>query len=564
MSNSRSTLNLGGAAIILTTVSFQVLRVDKYHTYLLRGQITERQRRLTPMVTARRCFYGQIRRIHAQHTGSADSSTGFNVFNPANGQVLRSIAPISLDDVNSHIEDAQRTFNSGIWSKAPAITRSKVLSSLARMLEERVPEIAQLECLQTGRTIREMNAQLGRLPDWLDYYAALLRTRHDFIAPTQGKLLNYVQRVPLGVVAQITPFNHPLLIALKKIAPALAAGNSVIVKPSEQAPLTVLEFAKMAADAGVPSGVLSVIPGFGHTVGKAIVSHPFIRKVDVTAGTKTGRTLGSIVGSNLAAYTAELGGKAPILIFNDADIDSAVNGTAFASFVASGQTCVSGTRIIVQNQIYETFMEKFISKVQSIRARMGNPLNPKSTMGSIISLSQLERIEAMVGRTKGRIIVGGRRMTGVSDLDGFDFSGGSFFPPTVVTDISLDDELWQEEVFGPVVVVKKFTDESEGITLANACKYGLGAGIWTTDLSKGHRIAAQIEAGLCWVNTHHRNDPSSPWGGMKESGIGRENGLEAFEAYTQSKSTIVNVDTVEATRRADDWFAEGTEVRRYG
>ncbi|KAJ3741512.1 aldehyde dehydrogenase domain-containing protein [Lentinula detonsa] len=478
--------------------------------------------------------------------------------------MYNSIAPISLDDVNSHIEDAQRTFNSGIWSKAPAITRSKVLSRLARMLEERVPEIAQLESLQTGRTIREMNAQLGRLPDWLDYYAALLRTRHDFIAPTQGKLLNYVQRVPLGVVAQITPFNHPLLIALKKIAPALAAGNSVIVKPSEQAPLTVLEFAKMAADAGVPSGVLSVIPGFGHTVGKAIVSHPFIRKVDVTAGTKTGRALGSIVGSNLAAYTAELGGKAPILIFNDADIDSAVNGTAFASFVASGQTCVSGTRIIVQNQIYETFMEKFISKVQSIRARMGNPLNPKSTMGSIISLSQLERIEAMVRRTKGRIIVGGRRMTGVSDLDGFDFSGGSFFPPTVVTDISLDDELWQEEVFGPVVVVKKFTDESEGITLANACKYGLGAGIWTTDLSKGHRIAAEIEAGLCWVNTHHRNDPSSPWGGMKESGIGRENGLEAFEAYTQSKSTIVNVDTVEATRRADDWFAEGTEVRRYG
>ncbi|KAJ3732863.1 aldehyde dehydrogenase domain-containing protein [Lentinula guzmanii] len=478
--------------------------------------------------------------------------------------MYNSIAPISLDDVNSHIEDAQRTFNSGIWSKAPAITRSKVLSRLARMLEERVPEIAQLESLQTGRTIREMNAQLGRLPDWLDYYAALLRTRHDFIAPTQGKLLNYVQRVPLGVVAQITPFNHPLLIALKKIAPALAAGNSVIVKPSEQAPLTVLEFAKMAADAGVPSGVLSVIPGFGHTVGKAIVSHPFIRKVDVTAGTKTGRALGSIVGSNLAAYTAELGGKAPILIFNDADIDSAVNGTAFASFVASGQTCVSGTRIIVQNQIYETFMEKFISKVQSIRARMGNPLNPKSTMGSIISVSQLERIEAMVGRTKGRIIVGGRRMTGVSDLDGFDFSGGSFFPPTVVTDISLDDELWQEEVFGPVVVVKKFTDESEGITLANACKYGLGAGIWTTDLSKGHRIAAEIEAGLCWVNTHHRNDPSSPWGGMKESGIGRENGLEAFEAYTQSKSTIVNVDTVEATRRADDWFAEGSEVRRYG
>ncbi|KAJ3828086.1 aldehyde dehydrogenase domain-containing protein [Lentinula raphanica] len=500
-------------------------------------------------------LYGQMRRIHT-------TSDKITILNPANSQIIQSIVSPTLDDVNKTIENAHDTFNSGIWSKAPAITRSKVLSRLARMLEERVPEMAKLESLQTGRTIREMNAQLGRLPDW-DYYAALLRTRQDFIAPTQGKLLNYVQRVPLGVIAQITPFNHPLLIAIKKIAPALAAGNSVIVKPSEQAPLSVLEFAKMAADAGVPPGVLSIVPGLGHTIGKAIVSHPFIRKVDVTAGTKTGRALGSIVGSNLAAYTAELGGKAPIVIFNDADIDAAVNGAAFASFVASGQTCVSGTRIIVQDQIYSEFMEKFFLKVQGIRNGMGDPLNPRSTMGSIISLAQLERIEAMVGRTKGNIIIGGKRMVGTSDLDGFDFSSGSFFPPTVVTDISVEDELWQEELFGPVVVVKKFTDESEGVALANASKYGLGAGIWTTDLSKAHRIAAEIEAGLCWVNTHHRNDPSSPWGGMKESGIGRENGLEAFEAYSQSKSTIVNIATVDEMK-IDDWFAEGDEARRYG
>ncbi|KAJ3871330.1 aldehyde dehydrogenase domain-containing protein [Lentinula edodes] len=478
--------------------------------------------------------------------------------------LYHSFNPISANDISAAIDDAQQTFNSGIWSKAPAITRSKVLTRLARILEERVPEIARLESLQTGRTIREMNAQLGRLPDWLDYYAALLRTRQDFIAPTQGKLMNYVQRVPLGVVAQITPFNHPLLIAIKKIAPALAAGNSIIVKPSEQAPLTVLQFATMALEAGLPPGVVSVIPGFGNTVGKAIVSNPLIRKVDVTAGTETGRALGSIVGSNLAAYTAELGGKAPIVVFDDADIDSAVNGAAFASFVASGQTCVSGTRLIVASQIYDTFLDKFLTKVRSIRARMGSPMNPKSTMGSVISLRQLERIEGMVGRTRGRIIEGGKRMSGISDLDGFDFGGGSFFPPTVITDISVEDELWREEVFGPVVVVKRFTDEAEGVALANASKYGLGAGIWTTDLSRGHRVAANIEAGLCWVNTHHRNDPSSPWGGMKQSGIGRENGLEAFEAYTQSKSTIVNLASSEETRIADDWFAEGNEVRRYG
>ncbi|KAF8897754.1 aldehyde dehydrogenase domain-containing protein [Infundibulicybe gibba] len=453
---------------------------------------------------------------------------------------------------------------SGVWSKSPVLARSKILSKLARVLEARVPELAEIESMQTGRTIRELKAQLSRLPEWLDYYAALLRTHQAFIAPTQGNLLNYVQRVPLGVVAQITPFNHPLLIAVKKIAPALAAGNSVVVKPSELAPITVLEFARMAEEAGVPPGVLSVLPGTGITTGKEIVQHPLIRKVDITAGTKTGQSLGKIVGANLAAFTAELGGKAPLVVFDDADLDSAVNGAAFASFVASGQTCVSGTRLIIQDKIYDSFMTHFLEKVESIRRRMGNPLNPNSTMGTVISLKHLDRMESMIQTSKGDILLGGKRMFGMSELDGFDFSAGSFFPPTVITNVDIEDELWQEEIFGPVVVVKRFSTEVEGVALANASKYGLGASIWTTNLSRAHRVAAEIEAGICWVNTHHRNDPSSPWGGMKESGIGRENGIEALESYSQSKSTIINTATVEETRKVDDWFAEGSEGRRYG
>ncbi|KAF9054976.1 aldehyde dehydrogenase [Hymenopellis radicata] len=470
----------------------------------------------------------------------------------------------SQSDVEAAIQRAQSVFESGVWSKSSTFSRAKVLTSLARILEKRLPELTTVESMQTGRTLREMRAQLARLPEWIDYYAALLRTNQGYVAPTQGTLLNYVQRVPLGVVAQITPFNHPLLIAIKKIAPALAAGNSVIVKPSEWAPITVLEFGKMAEEAGVPPGVLTVLPGFGATTGKAIISDPRIRKVDVTAGTQTGRVMGSIVGSNLAAFTAELGGKAPIVVFDDADLVCAVNGVAFASFVASGQTCVSGTRLIVQEGIYDAFMEAFLTKVESIRARMGDPLNPKSTMGTVISPQSLTRIEGMMSRTKGKVVTGGQRMTGVSELDGFDFSQGSFFPPTIVTELEITDELWVEEVFGPVVVVKKFSDETEGVALANACKYGLGAGIWTSGLSRAHRVAAEIEAGLCWVNTHHRNDPSSPWGGMKESGIGRENGLEAFESYSQSKSTIVNVAPAETTRTVDDWFADDGEDKRYG
>ncbi|KAI0298920.1 aldehyde dehydrogenase domain-containing protein [Russula brevipes] len=410
-----------------------------------------------------------------------------------------------------------------------------------------------------------MRAQLGRLPEWLDYYAALLRTHQSFVTPTQGKLLNYVQRVPLGVVAQITPFNHPLLIAIKKIAPALAAGNSVIVKPSELAPLSVLEFAQIALDAGVPGGVLSVLPGHGATTGKELISHPLIRKVDITAGTDTGRALGSIVGGNLAAFTAELGGKAPIVIFDDADVPSAVNGTAFASFIASGQTCVSGTRVLVQSGVYDAFVSQFLEKVRSITRRMGDPMNPQSTMGSVISVHHLRRIHGMVEqRSSGTILAGGEPLKGRSLLDGFNFSRGSFYPPTVIADVSLNDALWKEEVFGPVVVLNKFETESEGVELANNSKYGLGAGIWTQNLSRAHQVAENLQAGLVWVNTHHRNDPSSPWGGMKESGIGRENGVEAFEAYSQSKSTIVNVASAEETLKRDDWFGDEVENKRYG
>lgn len=408
-----------------------------------------------------------------------------------------------------------------------------------------------------------MNAQMARLPDWLSYYAALLRTNQGFVVPTQGKLLNYIQRVPLGVVAQITPFNHPLFIAIKKIAPALAAGNSVIVKPSELTPISLLEFSNLTQEAGLPDGVLTILPGYGHSTGKQLVSHSLIRKVDITAGTRTGRALGAIVGSNLAAFTAELGGKAPILIFDDADVISAVNGVAFAAFVASGQTCISGTRIIIQDNIYESFMTAFLKKVESITQRMGDPMNEICSMGSIISLRHLDRIDGMIARRQsGTVLTGGKRMLGKSLLDDFDFSRGSFYPPTVISDVDVSHELWQEEIFGPVVVVKKFSTESEGVKLANASKYGLGAGVWTQNLSRAHRVAANIDAGLVWVNTHHRNDPSSPWGGMKESGIGRENGMEALEAYSQSKSIIVNVAPPDESRQTDDWFSG--EQKRYG
>lgn len=418
-----------------------------------------------------------------------------------------------------------------------------------------------------------MNAQVPSLVRWFKYYAALLRTEERAVLPTQGKLHNWVDRVALGVVVLITPFNHPLLIAVKKIAPALAAGNSVVVKPSELTPLTTLKLGELLREAGLPQGVFSVLPGYGATTGKALVSHPLVRKVDVTGGTVAGRAIGSIVGGNLARYTAELGGKAPLVVFEDAEVDVAVNGIAFGAFVASGQTCVAATRIIVHNSVLKEVTKKLAAKAESIARRMGAPTNPESMMGPLISEKQLKNVEALVSEAtesgQAVSVYGCSRMQGKSSIDDTDFAKGYYYPPSVLTSSNgqsiLKTRIWQEEAFGPVVVVVGFDTEAEAIQLANDSEFGLGAAIWTKDLSRAYRVSDQIEAGIVWVNTHHRNDPSSPWGGTKSSsGVGSENGVDAFNEYTMMKSTIINYASAEESLAADDWFREGGGNVRYG
>ena len=448
-----------------------------------------------------------------------------------------------------------------------------MLDKCATLLTDALPQLIPLETRQTGRAIREMNAQVPSLVKWFKYYASILRVEERAVLPTSGKLHNFVDRRPLGVVVQITPFNHPLLIAVKKLAPALAAGNSVIIKPSELTPLSTLLLAKILHQAGLPKGVLSVLPGYGATTGKALVSHPLVRKVDVTGGTAAGKAIGSIVGGNLAKYTAELGGKAPLVVLEKANIDAAVNGVAFGSFIASGQTCVASTRIIVQNSVMDEVVEKLKMKVQGIASRIGAPTNADSMMGSLISEKQLRNVERLVNGAlvsgHATNIFGATRMTGKSPLDGFDFDKGSFYYPTVLlskegTSI-LNAPIWHEEAFGPVIVVVGFDTEEEAIKLANHSEFGLGAGLWTQDLSQAFRVSEQIDAGIVWVNTHHRNDPSSPWGGAKSaSGVGSENGIDAFHAYTTTKSTIMNFATAEESLETEDWFASAPTNVRYG
>lgn len=478
-------------------------------------------------------------------------------------------------DVDAAVKLAHQTFQSGIWSKAPRHLRAVFLEKAADLLTEELPVLIEAEVAQTGRAIREMQAQVPSLVRWFRYYAALLRTEERAVLPTMGKLHNFIERRPLGVVVQITPFNHPLLIAVKKLAPALAAGNSVVLKPSELTPITSLMLAKVLQKAGLPYGVLSVLPGYGATTGKALVGHPLVRKVDVTGGTAAGRAIGEIVGRNLSMYTAELGGKAPLVVFEQADIDSAVNGIAFGAFIASGQTCVAATRIIVQGSIFEEVVRRLKDKAASISRRMGSPKNPNSMMGPIISARQLESIERLVDgavRTgKVTLVAGGERIRGQSEFDGFDFSKGYFYPPTILTSnpsqsprAIVDTDIWMQEIFGPVIAVVGFDSEEEAVALANDSEFGLGAAVWTRDLSQAYRVSERIDAGIVWVNTHHRNDPSSPWGGAKKaSGVGSENGVDAYHAYTTTKSTIINYASAEEMA-ADDWFREAGGDVRYG
>ncbi|GAA6006876.1 hypothetical protein JCM10207_009122 [Rhodosporidiobolus poonsookiae] len=500
--------------------------------------------------------------------GAADK---IPIEDPATGKTIALCDAASPEQVKAAVDEAQRVFDSGVWSRKAPADRAAVMSEIARQFAAKVKDLAVLESMQTGRPYREMSIQLGRLGEWFEYFGCLVRTEEGSTQPVRGNLLNYVKREPLGVCALVSSFNHPLLISIKKLAPALAAGNSVILKPSELAPLTVLELGKIAQSAGLPDRVLNILPGYGPVTGKALVEDPRIKKVDLTGGTAGGRVIGAIAGKNLAGLTAELGGKAPIIVFENTKLELAVNGVAFASFIASGQTCVAGTRILVQSSIFASFLSALEKKCASIASRIGSPFNKDSMMGPVISARQLGIVEDLVESAKkdgARIVCGGERLKGTSSLDGHDYSAGYFYPPTLIAGTNslkaTSLRIWREEAFGPVLVVVPFDTEEEAIQLANDSEYGLGSGIWTRDGAQAIRVANKLDHGLVWVNTHHRNDPSSPWGGYKNSGVGRENGHDALHSYTQAKSVIINYATEEESLLADDWFREEDREVRYG
>ena len=479
--------------------------------------------------------------VGGEHTPSASDKT-FEVENPARGETMALVSEGDKKDVDAAVASATEAFRA--WGKIGGEERSNVLSRAAQILRDRLDEFVRIEVDQTGRAYREMSAQLARLPEWYEYFGALARTHEDTVPPFGGNYLNYTRRVPLGVVGHITPWNHPLLILTKKVAPALAGGNTIVAKPSELAPITPIMLGDVLKEAGLPDGVYNVVPGFGATAGAALTSHRGIRKIDLTGGTETGKKIASIAGENLVRVGAELGGKASSLIFDDTNLDNAVSGALFASFVAGGQTCVQGARAIVQRPVYDEFVEKLVGRARTII--LGDPQDPATQMGPLVSEKQLERVEEYVriGVKEGATLAaGGHRITDPP------YDKGYFYPPTVFVDVENGMRVAQEEIFGPVVCVMPFDTEEEAVVLANATEFGLAGAIWTNDVRRAHRVAHQLEIGVVWINDHHRIDPAMPWGGFKESSVGREVGLQAYRAYTQTQTVVVKL-----TNEPFDWY----------
>ncbi|PYH33087.1 aldehyde dehydrogenase family protein [Aspergillus neoniger CBS 115656] len=488
--------------------------------------------------------------VNGTHTTATTSR--IPVINPATELPIATIDSTSKETVDLIIAESLKTFNNGSWSRADQSTRFTVLSTAARLLRSRLPEFIQLETRQTGRPIREMRAQLDRIPEWLEYYASVVRVHEGRVTPFKGPVVNTLTRLPLGVVALITPYNHPLLIAMKKIGAALAGGNVVIVKASELAPLSVLRLGVLFKDAGLPDGVLQIISGYGYETGKYLCESPSLAKIDLTGGLATYKAIAPSASTNLIPITAELGGKAPVCLFPGVGIEDAVKATLFASFIASGQTCVTGSRLLVHTDIYDEFTALLKERVKKLR--LGNPLDDTTQIGTVISKTAVERCAAFVERAVregGKVLCGGHATTNPSTGKGY------YFEPTVI-ETRPQTDLECNEVFGPVIALIRCHSEEDVIRIANASSLALGASIWTTDFYQAHRVADKIEAGIVWINGHHLNDPSSPWGGFKQSGMGKENGLEAYESYTKVKSTIINYGVPPV------WFDDEPVNARYG
>jgi aldehyde dehydrogenase (NAD+) len=472
--------------------------------------------------------------IGGEFVDAVDGST-IEVLNPHDCSVITEIAEARAADVDLAVDAAVGAFSA--WSRTPAAERGRLLLKLADAIEANAEDFAQLESLDTGHPIKDARVlDVPRTAGCFRYFGGIADKVQGDVIPVEPGFLNYVQREPLGVVGQIVPWNFPLMFCAWKMGPALAAGNTVVLKPSELTPLTTLKLAALMRDIGFPAGVVNVVPGYGHTAGDHLANHPDVRKIAFTGSTAVGKRIVESSASNLKRVQLELGGKGPNIVFDDAFLPAAVNGSAFAIFHNQGQACIAGSRLILHEKIADEFLDKFLTLARSIR--IGNPLDPMTELGPLTSPMHRDRVLSYV---KVAIDEGGEILTGgkAPEIDGLQH--GCYVEPTVVR-AEHGARVTKEEVFGPFVTVTTFADEDEALAIANGTDYGLGAGLWTQHLGRAHRVAREIRSGMVWVNSYKRVNPGSPFGGTGLSGYGREMGFEAMHEYTEAKSVWINVD----------------------
>jgi aldehyde dehydrogenase (NAD+) len=467
----------------------------------------------------------------------AESGKTFTTPNPATGTTLAEVAEADKADVDKAVAAARKAFE-GKWSMMSARDRGRLLYKLAQLIEARAKDLAALETADNGKPIRESTyIDLPQVVENFEYFAGYATKIEGETIPVPGQFFNYTLREPLGVCGQIIPWNFPLLMAAWKLAPALAAGNTIVLKPAEQTPVTALELGKLFQEAGFPEGVVNIVPGYGETAGAALASHPGIDKIAFTGSTEVGKLIARAAADNLTKVSLELGGKAPNVIFADADLEQAVNGALMGIFYNQGQVCCAGSRIFVEERIKDEFLERFKARAEKIK--VGDPTDKTTQMGPQVSEEQLNRIKGYVdiARQEGASVLTGGATPELDEQ----FQGGYFFRPTIFCDVNNQMRVAQEEIFGPVSSVITFTDEADLIKQANETIYGLSAGIWTRDITRAHRFAREVKAGVVWINTYNMFNAASPFGGYKQSGYGREMGRHAIELYTQIKSVWVDL-----------------------
>ncbi|WP_020200596.1 MULTISPECIES: aldehyde dehydrogenase [Cupriavidus] len=464
-------------------------------------------------------------------TSQGDDSTVITSINPADGSIAGIVTRALPKDVDEAVAIAWEAFRTRPWRKLRPDQRATTLYEIGRRLAAEREPLARLQMLDSGKPWKECLNMVDMAAGNFRYYAAVCETWQNEMTAPRGEYFSMALAEPFGVVATITPWNSPIMNEAQKAAPALAAGNAVLVKPSEETPQLALELARICAEAGLPEGLLTVLPGYGEDVGAALVRHPGVRMVSFTGGTETGRVIGAIAGQRLIPVGLELGGKSPHIVFEDADLDKAVAGVVSGIFGSAGQSCVAGSRLFVQKSVYRRFMDALVARALAVR--VGLPDDPATQMGPLVSRAHRDKVAGYVDLARqegGKVLAGGAIPADAALRHGW------FYQPTVIEGLSNRARVCQEEIFGPVLVALPFDDEADVIEQGNGTAFGLGAGMWTGDYARAWRVARELEAGSVWINTYKQSHIATPFGGFKDSGIGREKGLHGLRLYSQVKS----------------------------